>query len=47
MLDERYYFDLDYDWDRLDFLRKKLDQAHPAAVADLGVFMEFLRALGS
>lgn len=44
---KRYYFDLDYDWDRLDFLRKKLDTAHPSALADLRVFMEFLRALGS
>ncbi len=44
---KRYYFDLDYDWDRLDFLRKKLDMAHPEALADLGVFIEFLRALHS
>lgn len=44
---KRYYFDLDYDWDRLDYLRKKLDAAHPVAVADLRVFMDFLRALSS
>jgi hypothetical protein len=43
----RYYYDLDYDWDRLDFLRKKLNAAHPAAVADLGVFLDFLRALSA
>jgi hypothetical protein len=42
---KRYYFDLDYDWDRLDYLHKKLDTAHPVAVADLRVFMDFLRAL--
>lgn len=43
----RYYFDLDYDWDRLDFLRKKLDSAHPVALADLDTFINFLRALDS
>jgi hypothetical protein len=42
---KRYYFDLDYDCDRLDFMRKKLNSAHPVVVADLRVFMEFLRAL--
>jgi hypothetical protein len=42
---KHYYFDLDYDWDRLDFLRKKLHAAHPAAVADLRHFVDFLRAL--
>lgn len=44
---KRYYFDLDYDWDRLDYLRKKLNSAHPVAVADLLVFMDFLRALST
>ena len=44
---KRYYFDLDYDWDRLDFLRKKLDSAHLVAVADLRVFIDFLRALSA
>jgi hypothetical protein len=44
---KRYYFDLDYDWDRLDFLRKKLEPAHPMAVVDLRNFIEFLRALTS
>jgi len=44
---KRYYFDLDYDWDRLDFIRKKLEAAHPIALADLGVFIEFLRKLSS
>jgi len=42
---KRYYFDLDYDWDRLDFLRKKLAAAHPVALSDLGAFIDFLRAL--
>jgi hypothetical protein len=41
----RYYFEPEYDWDRIDFLLKKLDQAHPVALADLGRFVEFLVAL--
>jgi hypothetical protein len=44
---KRYYFDLDYDWDRLDFIHKKVDVAHPVALADLEVFIEFLRSLSS
>jgi hypothetical protein len=44
---KRYYFDLDYDWDRLDFIHKKLDTAHPQALADLRLFIEFLKALRS
>jgi hypothetical protein len=31
----RYYFELEYDWDRLAFLRKILDQAHPIVLRDL------------
>ncbi|MCX7023676.1 MAG: hypothetical protein NT080_03550 [Spirochaetes bacterium] len=38
----RYYFELEYDWDRIDSLVKKLKTAHPVAVADLRVFREFL-----
>ena len=41
----RYYFELEYDWDRLDFLLKKLDRAHPLAVDDLRRFIAFLHAL--
>ena len=43
----RYYFELEYDWDRLAFLRKKLDQAHPVVLRDLATFDEFLRALSA
>ena len=39
--------ELDYDWDRLVFLHKKLATAHPVAVADLKVFIDFLRALSA
>jgi len=41
----RYYFELEYDWDRLDFILKKLESAHPLAVADLERFIDFLRSL--
>lgn len=41
----RYYFELEYDWDRLEFLRKKLEQAHPVVLADLVKFNAFLTAL--
>jgi hypothetical protein len=36
---------MDFDWDRLEFLRKKLDEAHPAAIADLQRFIGFLREI--
>ncbi len=39
---KRYYFDLEYDWDRIDFIVKKLRQAHPLAKADLQNFIGFL-----
>lgn len=41
----RYYFEMQYDWDRLDFLVRKLRQAHPMVRRDLGRFEEFLRSL--
>jgi hypothetical protein len=41
----RYYFELEYDWDRLDFILKKLKTAHPIAIADLERFVAFLRSL--
>ena len=41
----RYYFEAGYDWDRLDFLVRKLDAAHPRAKGDLTRFMDFLRAI--
>ena len=40
---KRYYFDVEYDWDRLDFLLLKLDKVHPLVVRDLERFMGFLR----
>ena len=41
----RYYFDLEYDWDLMDFLVKKTRDAHGLASADLGHFIEFLKKL--
>lgn len=41
----RYYFELEYDWDRLEFLKKKLVQAHPVVMADLERFDEYLDEL--
>ncbi len=43
----RYYFELEYDWDRLDFLVKKLRAAHPAVLADLKSFKGFLTQLST
>jgi hypothetical protein len=41
----RYYFETEYDWDRLDFLSGKLDSMHPRVIEDLTRFIAFLRAL--
>ena len=42
---KRYYFELEYDWDRLDYLVAKLRQAHPLVMADLTRFVRFARAV--
>ena len=41
----RYYFEMEYDWDRLDFLLKKLETAHPLALVDQKRFAAFVRSL--
>ena len=41
----RYYFELECDWDRLDFLLKKLNEAHPKVKIDLEKFVEFLKQI--
>jgi hypothetical protein len=41
----RYYFEMEHDWDRLEFLRKKFNQAHPQSLKDLERFIGFLNAL--
>ena len=42
---KRYYFELEFDWDRLDFLVTKLRQVHPLAIRDLERFVRFASAL--
>ncbi len=42
---KRYYFELEYDWDRLDFLVAKLRQAHPLVTRDLERFGRFMSTL--
>ncbi len=42
---KRYYFQLEYDWDRLDFLLKKIDQVHPLVLDDLERFRKFLKSI--
>ncbi len=42
---KRYYFELEYDWDRLDFLVTKLRQVHPLVKRDLERFVRFANAL--
>ena len=42
---KRYYFELEYDWDRLDFLVIKLRQVHPLVMRDLARFLRFLSAM--
>ena len=42
---KRNYFELEPDWDRLDFLVGKLRQAHPLVTRDLQRFGRFMSAL--
>jgi D-alanyl-lipoteichoic acid acyltransferase DltB (MBOAT superfamily) len=44
---KRYYFELDYDWDKLEFLQKKFVHAHPLIQQDLQAFLAFLNAFES
>ena len=41
---KRYYFELEYDWDKLDLLVRKLRQAHPLVMRDLERFRRFMSA---
>ena len=43
---KRNYFDLDYDWDRIEFLVNKVRQVHPGLGQSLDRFEGFLRDLG-
>ncbi|MBX3746977.1 MAG: hypothetical protein KF833_16840 [Verrucomicrobiae bacterium] len=44
---KRYYFEFHYDWDRLEFVRRKFEQALPLLSADLDRFAAFLRELSN
>ena len=41
----RHYFNFDYDWDRIDFLIKKIRQVHPLVITDINKFKTFLNDL--
>jgi len=40
---KRYYFEFDYDWDRLDYVQKKYEQVYSMLLVDLQAFENFLR----
>jgi hypothetical protein len=42
---KRYYFELEYDWDKLDFVQKKFKQADEKVKKDLAKFFIFLENL--
>lgn len=42
---KRYYFEFDYDWDKLEFLEKKYRQVKPLLEEDLKNFEGFLNKL--
>jgi hypothetical protein len=39
---KRYYFEFEYDWDRIGFLLKKLKDVHPRLRRDIADFLAFL-----
>lgn len=43
----RYYFNLSYDWDKIQLLIKKYDEVHPLLLSDLQQFIDFLNSLCS
>lgn len=43
---KRYYFEFEYDWERLDFLVGKLKSVHPRVEADIGNFIALLERAG-
>ncbi len=38
---KRYYYRIEYDWDKLDFLIRKLQRLHPRFLHELNAFREF------
>jgi hypothetical protein len=41
----RYYFEMEYDWDKLDYLQKKFVELERPIKRDLECFHDFLKAL--
>jgi hypothetical protein len=39
---KRYYFEIDYDWDLIDFLLKKIADVHSQLLEEIGEFVAFL-----
>jgi hypothetical protein len=39
---KRYYYRIEYDWDKLDFLAGKLQRLHPLFVRELEAFRGFI-----
>ncbi|RMF54666.1 MAG: hypothetical protein D6748_16120, partial [Calditrichaeota bacterium] len=44
---KRYYFELDYDWEKLDFISAKFEKAYSSLKKDLQKFINFLERLES
>ncbi len=42
---KKYYFEMDFDWDRLEYLLKKIEQANPMVRRELGSFIRFLEKI--
>ncbi|MBN1348860.1 hypothetical protein JXJ21_05580 [candidate division KSB1 bacterium] len=42
---KRYYFELNYDWDKLEFIQKKFVQAVENVKRDLSAFLKFIDQL--
>ena len=43
---KRYYLEFDYDWDKLEFLQRKLANARRDVAPDVDAFVEVLQAAG-
>lgn len=44
---KRYYFEFEYDWDRIAYVLGRFDQVRPLLRKDLACFREFLARLSS
>ena len=42
----RYYFEMEHDWDRIDYLVSVLRKTHSAVLEGIDRFLAFLSALG-